>query len=123
MDVGILLAMVGMLIGLYFGVRSIFQSIDMETLQRALRVSNQAMFNHLYRIGGRSNNLLQRDNLTVETREFVTGINETSIAARAWLVAFSREHAVRSGIRNCMGTPRLGPGKAEAILEARVFPL
>jgi hypothetical protein len=92
MDVGILLAMVGMLIGLYFGVRSIFQSIDMETLQRALRVSNQAMFNHLYRIGGRSNNLLQRDNLTVETREFVTGINETSIAARAWLVAFSREH-------------------------------
>ena len=85
--------MVGMLIGLYFGVRSIFQSIDMEALQRALRVSNQTMFNYLYRIGGRSNNLLQRDNLTVETREFVTGINETSIAARAWLVAFSREHA------------------------------
>src|ERR1700751_1098129 len=93
MDVGIALAIVGILVAAYFGVRSMFQSSDMEALQRALRVHSQAMFNHLNRIGGRSNNLLQRDNLTVETREFVTGINETSIAARAWLVAFSREHA------------------------------
>jgi hypothetical protein len=74
MDVGIVLAIVGILIGAYFGVRSMFQSSDMEALQRALRVNSQAMFNHLGRIGGRSNNLLQRDNLTVETREFVTGI-------------------------------------------------
>ena len=51
------------------------------------------MYNNLWRIGGRSNNLLERDDLTVETRQIVSGINETSIAARSWLVAFSREHA------------------------------
>jgi hypothetical protein len=91
--VGIVLAIVGILIGAYFGLRSLFQSNDMEALQRALRVHSQATFNHLYRIGDRCNVLLQRDNLTIETREFVTGFNETSIAARAWIVAFSREHA------------------------------
>lgn len=93
MDAGLVVGLVGIFVAIYFGVRSMFQSSDMEALQRALRVNSQAMFNHLNRIGGRSNNLLGRADLTGETREFVTGINETSIAARQWLVAFSREHA------------------------------
>jgi hypothetical protein len=91
--VGIVLAILGILVAIYFGVRSMFQSSDMEDLQRAVRVNSQAMYNHLWRIGGRCNVLLQRDDLSVETRQFVTGFNETSIAARSWLVAFSREYA------------------------------
>jgi hypothetical protein len=93
MDVGIVVGIVGILVAAYFGVRSVFQSSDMEALQRALRVNSQAMYNHLWRIGGRCNKLLESHDLSVETREFVTGFNETSIAARSWLVAFSREHA------------------------------
>jgi hypothetical protein len=47
MDVGNALAIVGILVAAYFGVRSMSPSSDMETLQRALRVNSQAMFNHL----------------------------------------------------------------------------
>lgn len=56
MDVGILLSIVGIILGIvgllvaaYFGVRSMFQSSDMEALQRAVRANNQAMYNILWR--------------------------------------------------------------------------
>ena len=48
---GIILGIVGILVGLYFGIRSMFQSSDMEFLQKALRANNQAVFNHLGRMG------------------------------------------------------------------------
>ena len=93
MDVGILLAIVGILVGAYFGVRSMFQSSDMEALQHAVRANNQAKYNILWRIANQSNVLLRRDDLTVETKQFATGVNEATIAARSSLIAFSREHA------------------------------
>lgn len=100
MDVGILLSIVGIILGIvgllvaaYFGVRSMFQSSDMEALQRAVRANNQAMYNILWRIANQSNVLLRRDDLTVETKQFATGVNEATIAARSSLIAFSREHA------------------------------
>ena len=34
---GIVLGILGILVGIYFGVRSVFQSIDIEALQRAQR--------------------------------------------------------------------------------------
>jgi hypothetical protein len=83
----------GILVAAYFGLRSMFQSSDMEALQRAVRANNQAMFNILWRIATQCNVLLRRDDLTVETKQFATGINEATIAARSSLVAFSREHA------------------------------
>jgi len=51
MDVGIVLALLGILIGGYFGMRSIFQSNEMESLQIAVRANSQAMYNNLWRGG------------------------------------------------------------------------
>lgn len=95
MDVGILLSIVGIILGIvgllvaaYFGVRSMFQSSDMEALQRAVRANNQAMYNILWRIANQSNVLLRRDDLTVETKQFATGVNEATIAARSSLITY-----------------------------------
>ena len=40
MSIDAVLAIVGILVAAYFGVRSMFQSSDMEALQRALRVDS-----------------------------------------------------------------------------------
>lgn len=94
MDVGILLGIVGILVGIYFGVRSVFQSSDMEALKRAQRANTQAMYNHFWRIATLSTRIGSRDDSVVEARQTATAMNEITIAARTQLVAFSREHTL-----------------------------
>jgi len=94
MDVGILLGIVGILVGIYFGVRSVFQSTDMEALQRAQRANTQAMYNHFWRIATLSTRIGSRDDSNVEARQIAIAMNEITIAARTQLVAFSREHTL-----------------------------
>lgn len=94
MDVGILLGIVGILVGIYFGVRSVFQSSDMEALQRAQRANTQAMYNHFWRIATLSTRIGSRDDSMAESRQNAIAMNEITIAARTQLVAFSREHAL-----------------------------
>jgi hypothetical protein len=89
---GILLGMFGILVGIYFGVRSVFQSNDIEALQRAQRANTQTMFNHLWRIATLSSRIGSGDDPIVEARKIATAMNEITIASRASLVAFSREH-------------------------------
>jgi hypothetical protein len=83
----------GLAVGAFFGARSVFQSIDVEALQRAQRASTQAMYNHFWRIATLTFPLGSGDNAIVEARRTGTAINET-IAARTQLVAFSREHTL-----------------------------
>jgi hypothetical protein len=94
--VGVVFGVIGVLLAAYFGIRSLFQSSDMEALQRALRAYNQAMFNNLTRIGGRGEEILKLDELKDDLKEakrFATGITEMTQAARHWVNAFSREQA------------------------------
>ncbi len=44
----------------YFGIRSMFQSSDFETLQRALRAYNQALYNNLWRMGENAEQALKQ---------------------------------------------------------------
>lgn len=91
MDVGSLLGIVGVFVGIYFGVRSVFQSSDIESLQRAQRANTQAMYNHFWRIATISTRVGRRDE---EDRQIAIAMNEITIAARTQLIAFSREHTL-----------------------------
>jgi hypothetical protein len=94
MDVGILLGIVGILVGIYFGVRSMFQSSDIDALQRAQRANTQAMYNHFWRVATLTSRIGKTgDDSIIGARQVAMAINEITIAARAQLVAFSREHA------------------------------
>jgi hypothetical protein len=89
---GIILGIVGILVGVYFGIRSMFQSSDMEFLQKALRANSQATYNHLGRMGASAQELKSATDLQ-KAKELATGINEVSQAAQSSIIAFSREHA------------------------------
>jgi hypothetical protein len=89
---GILLGIVGILVGIYFGVRSVFQSSDIEVLQRAQRANTQTMYNHFWRIATLCSRIGSGDDAIVEARRIGTAMNEITIAARTQLVSFSREH-------------------------------
>jgi len=51
------------LLSAWFGLRSMFQSQYLETLQSALRAYNQALFNSLWRIGDNADRALKADDL------------------------------------------------------------
>ena len=94
MDIGIVLGIVGIFVGIYFGVRSVFQSSDIDALQRAQRANTQAMYNHFWRTATLTTRIGKTpDDSIVEARQVAVSINEITIAARTQLVAFSREHA------------------------------
>jgi hypothetical protein len=59
--IGLLIGVVGLLLSAWFGIRSIFQSQDIEALQKALRAYHQGMFNNLWRIGGNAEDALKVD--------------------------------------------------------------
>lgn len=86
------LAIVGIVIGFYFGMRSVFQSIDMEALQRALCAESQATFNLFWRIATLTNRIGGGDDPVIQAKGTAREINEITIAARTHLVAFTREH-------------------------------
>lgn len=92
MDWGLIVGVIGGLLAIYFGIRSLFQDSDMEALQRALRAYNQAMYNNLYRMGQRGEAILQVNELK-DAHQGAAGISEITQAARHWVVAFSKEHA------------------------------
>jgi hypothetical protein len=54
---GIIVGILGIVVALYFGVRSMFQSSDMEALQTALRANSQAVYNHMGRMGASAQEL------------------------------------------------------------------
>ena len=83
---------IGLLLAAYFGIRSLFQSSDMEALQRALRAYNQAMFNNLWRMGQSGEVILKSDELK-EAQQHAAGISEMTQAARHLVIAFSKEQA------------------------------
>lgn len=89
---GTLLGILGILVGIYFGVRSVFQSSDIEVLQRAQRANTQTMYNHFWRIATLSHRIGSGDDPIVEARKIATAMNEPTIAPRTQLVSFSREH-------------------------------
>lgn len=77
----------------YFGIRSMLQSGDFESLQRALRAYNQGLFNNLWRIGGNAEQTLKTANLE-EAKLLAKGIADMSQTARHTLIAFGAEHAL-----------------------------
>ena len=85
------LAVVGGLGTFWFGIRSMFQSLDREALQTALRAYNQAIYNNVWRMGDRAERVLKSDNL-IEAQQLAQGIADMSQTARHTLIAFSKEH-------------------------------
>jgi hypothetical protein len=76
----------------YFGIRSMFQSSDFESLQRTLRANSQGLFNNLWRIGDNAEQALKVNDLN-EARQLARGVADMSQTARHTLVAFSKEQA------------------------------
>lgn len=89
--IGIVIGVIGVLLALWFGVRSMFQAQDIEALQTALRGFTQGMFNNIWRMGANAENALKSPT-EASSRELVRGIADMSQTARQILVAFSREH-------------------------------
>jgi hypothetical protein len=83
----------GVLGTFYFGVRSLLQSGDFESLQKALRAYNQGLFNNIWRMGGNAEQALQAKTLE-EAKLLAKGIADMSQTARHTLVAFGAEHAL-----------------------------
>jgi len=89
---GTFLGIVGVMIGLYFGVRSMFQAQDLEALQTALRAYNQGLFNNVWRMGANAENALKAPT-PVEARELMRGVADMSQTARHIMIAFSNQHS------------------------------
>jgi hypothetical protein len=83
---------IGLLLTAYFGLRSLFQTQDFESLQESLRAYHQAMYNNLWRIGEDSERGLKASDWS-EAREFAKAAAEISQTARHTLIAFSKEHS------------------------------
>jgi len=83
---------IGLLLTVYFGLRSLFQAQDFESLQTSLRAYHQAMFNNLWRIGEDCERGLKASEWP-EAREFTKAAAEISQTARHTLISFSKEHS------------------------------
>jgi hypothetical protein len=90
--IGIILGIVGIVVALYFGIRSLFQSNDMEHLQSAFPVNSQGMYNNLGRMGASAAELKSAADLH-EAIRLATAIHEMSQAAQNWVIAYSKEYA------------------------------
>lgn len=82
---------IGVLLTVWFGLRSMFQTQYLESLEKALRAYNQGMYNNLWRIGEGGERALKAGSL-VEAQQFAKGVAEISQTARHTLLAFSKEH-------------------------------
>jgi hypothetical protein len=91
MDAGLIIGIIGLLLSIWFGVRSMFQSLNSEALQTALRAYNQGLYNNRWRIGEDAERALKTSNLT-EAQQLAKGAAEISQTARHTLIAFSKEH-------------------------------
>ncbi len=89
--VSVAIGIFGLLLALWFGIRSLFQSQDLEALQKATRAYNQGLFNNIWRMGANAENALKAPT-EAAARELVRGIADMSQTARQVLIAFSREH-------------------------------
>lgn len=81
----------GVLLTVWFGLRSMFQTQYLESLEKALRAYNQGMYNNLWRVGEGAERALKAGSL-VEAQQFAKGVAEISQTARHTLLAFSKEH-------------------------------
>lgn len=88
-----IVGVIGVILAVYFGVRSILQSQEMETMKRALRANNQAAFNNLWLVGALADNLLKSDDLHV-VKQFASQINGISHSGRHWIVSTSKEQVL-----------------------------
>lgn len=86
------ITIISLLVALWFGVRSMFQSQDLEALQTALRAYNQGLFNNIWRMGANAEDALKAADLA-EAQQLARGIADMSQTTRHTLIAFSREHA------------------------------
>jgi hypothetical protein len=77
----------------YFGVRSLLQSGDLESLQRAIRAYNQGLFNNIWRMGGNAEQALQATTLE-KAKLFAKGMADMSQTARHTLVACGAERVL-----------------------------
>jgi hypothetical protein len=78
----------------YFGVRSLLQSEELESLRIALRAYNQGLYNNLWRMGGHAEEALKVKTFE-EAKLLSQGIADMSQTARHTLVAFGEEHALK----------------------------
>jgi hypothetical protein len=88
-----IVGIIGIFLAVYFGVRSILQSQEMETMKRALRATNQAAFNNLWRMGALADDLLKSDDLHV-AKQFASDINGMSQSGRQWITSTSKEQVL-----------------------------
>ena len=89
--VSLIVGIFGIIVGVYFGLRSMFQSQDIEALQTAVRALSQGMFNNIWRMGANAENAEKASDWAAALR-LVRGIADMSQTARQTLIAFSREH-------------------------------
>ena len=87
-----ILGIFGLVGTFYFGIRSMFQSSDLEALQGALRAHTQGMSNNLWRMGDNAERALKSTDLN-EVHHLSRGIADMSQTARHALNAFGKEHA------------------------------
>jgi hypothetical protein len=90
--IGIVVGVLGVFGTFYFGIRSMFQSSDFESLQRAVRANVQGLYNNIWRMGSNAEEALRADDLN-EARHLARGVADMSQTARHTLIAFSKEHA------------------------------
>lgn len=90
--IGLIIGVAGLLLSVWFGLRSMFQSQDREALQVALRAYNQALYNNLWRVGEDAERALKAADLC-EAQQLAKGAAEISQSARHMVVAFSKEHS------------------------------
>jgi hypothetical protein len=88
----LVIGIAGVLMGFWFGVRSMFQSQDLEALQTAVRAYNQGLFNNVWRMGANAESALKAAK-EAEARELIRGVADMSQTARHVMIAFSREHS------------------------------
>jgi hypothetical protein len=99
----------GLVLSAWFGIRSMFQSLDREALQTALRAYNQGIYNNLWRMGANAETVTTTENLA-QAQRLAQGIADMSQTARQTLIAFSREHARFIPLQEAAWDPNpLGP--------------
>jgi hypothetical protein len=99
----LIIGIFALLLTAWFGIRSMFQSLDREALQTALRAYNQALYNNLWRMGDNAEKALEAS--PTEAQQLAKGIADMSQTARHTLVAFSK--ALFAELKNQIGLRRL----------------
>jgi hypothetical protein len=90
---GFAVGIIGGVLSVYFGLRAVFQSQDLENLQTALRAYNQGLFNNLWRMGENAERGVVAQTLGLAQQE-CKGVADMSQTARHTLIAFSKAHSL-----------------------------